>query len=103
LGEHAKLGIRCRTEDLSPISPPEQRYDQRKGLPSDRRLACQARLQGDVVIDVPPESQVHKQIVRKRPDVRAVEIDPVVRLCYVEMSAPTMGDQRSDVRRLSEA
>jgi len=35
-------------------------------LQAGRRLSCQAQVQGDIVIDVPADSQVHKQVVRKR-------------------------------------
>jgi hypothetical protein len=36
-------------------------------------------MQGDCVVDVPPESQVHKQVVRKRAEVRDIKLDPVGR------------------------
>ncbi len=68
-----------------------------------RRLGCQARILGDVVVDVPADSQVHKQVVRKRAEVRAIELDPVVRLHYVEVAPPDMHAQRGDLERLQEA
>ena len=68
-----------------------------------RRLACQALILGDVVIDVPAESQVHRQVVRKRAETRIIEIDPVVRLHYVEVAEPDMHDPASDFRRLQGA
>ena len=46
-----------------------------------RRSIC-----GDLVVDVPPESQVHRQVVRKRAETHPIEIDPVVRLHYVEVA-----------------
>ena len=52
---------------------------------------------------MPPESLLHRQIVRKRAEARAVEIDPVVRLHYVEVTKPTIEDQRSDLDRLCQA
>ena len=68
-----------------------------------RRLSCQTQLQGDVVIDVPPDSQVHKQVVRKRAEVRAIELDPVVRLHYVEVKEPDMRAPQGDLQRLLQA
>ena len=47
------------------ITKVEERYDRIRGLPQGRRLSCQTQILGDLVIDVPPESQVHKQVVRK--------------------------------------
>ena len=68
-----------------------------------RRLGCQARICGDLVIDVPPESQVHRQVIRKRAETHPIEIDPVVRLYYVEVAEPDMHEPASDLRRLEQA
>ena len=75
----------------------------RKGLKAGRRLGCQATLQGDLVIDVPAESQVHRQLVRKRAEVRDIELDPVVKLYYVEVEPPDMHAQAGDLTRLERA
>ena len=45
---------------------------------------------GDVVIDVPPESQVYRQVVRKEADAHPIEVDPVVRLYLVEVEQPEL-------------
>ena len=68
-----------------------------------RRLSCQAKLLNDAVIDVPPESQVHNQLVRKEADGRSIEMDPIVRLCFVEVREPDMHEPSGDLRRLIEA
>ncbi|MGI9415285.1 MAG: 2Fe-2S iron-sulfur cluster-binding protein, partial [Hyphomicrobiales bacterium] len=52
-GEFAKHGIVSRAESLSGLSKVEERYDEKRGLKSGRRLSCQTLLQGDIVIDVP--------------------------------------------------
>ena len=52
---------------------------------------------------MPPESQVHRQVVRKRAETHPIEIDPVVRLYYVEVAEPDMHDPSSDLRRLQQA
>ena len=41
-----------------------------KGLDAGRRLSCTAHVRGDVVVDVPPESQVYRQVVRKGLELR---------------------------------
>jgi uncharacterized 2Fe-2S/4Fe-4S cluster protein (DUF4445 family) len=102
-GEFAKHGIRSAHDHVSPFSDVEKRYRGRRRLGSEGRLSCQARLQGDVVVDVPAESQVHKQVVRKRAEVRAIELDPVVRLHYVEVAEPDMERPTGDLQRLQEA
>ena len=58
---------------------------------------------GDVVIDVPSDSQVHRQVVRKAAEAHDIELDPVVRLHYVEVQQPDMHDPSGDLRRLEDA
>ena len=60
-------------------------------------------MSGDLVIDVPPESQLHRQVVRKEADARQIELDPVVRLHHVEVEPPSLASPSSDLRRLLEA
>jgi uncharacterized 2Fe-2S/4Fe-4S cluster protein (DUF4445 family) len=102
-GEFAKLGVTSKSEHLSAFGAIEQRYADKRGLASGRRLSCSTLLYGDAVIDVPPESQVHKQVVRKRAEMRAIELDPVVRLHYVEVAEPDMHDPAGDLQRLEKA
>src|SRR5581483_3518504 len=101
-GEHAKLGIDSRADHLTPAGPSELEYARASGMREGRRLACTAGLAGDVVLDVPPESQVHRQVVRKEAEVRQIELDPVVRLYYVEVREPVLERPSGDLRRLKE-
>src|SRR6202042_1215653 len=48
-------------------------------------------------------SQVHRQVVRKEADARALVLNPVVRLHYVQVKEPDMHDPSGDLRRLFEA
>ncbi|MFQ5773501.1 MAG: ASKHA domain-containing protein [Kiloniellaceae bacterium] len=103
VGEFAKHGIVSRIENLSGINEVETRYDQKRGIRAGQRLSCQAQILGDIVIDVPPESQVHKQVVRKRAEVRAIELDPAIRLHYVEVAQPDMHNPSGDLERVMTA
>jgi len=58
---------------------------------------------GDVVIDVPPESQVHRQVVRKAATARQIEMDPATRLYLVEVDEPDMHEPTGDLERLARA
>ncbi len=102
-GHFAKFGIESAPEHLSPTGEKEARYAARRTLADGRRLGCSAHVQGDLVIDVPPESQVHKQVVRKRAEVRDFTIDPAIRLHYVEVAEPDMDNPRGDFERLTDA
>ena len=102
-GEHAKHGIVSRAAHLSPVSDVEHAYSAQRPLPAGRRLSCTARLCGDLVVDVPPESQVYRQVVRKEADAHPIEVDPVVRLHTVEVAEPDLAVASSDLTRLREA
>ena len=85
------------------MSDVERAYAADRGLAAGRRLGCTACVEGELVIDVPPESQVHRQVVRKEADAHPIEIDPVVRLHYVEVEEPDLASPTSDLGRLREA
>jgi uncharacterized 2Fe-2S/4Fe-4S cluster protein (DUF4445 family) len=102
-GTFQKHGITSRAEHLSPPGELEAEYRRTKGMAADRRLGCTATINGDCLVDVPQESQVHRQVVRKGLDVRVFEIDPVVRLHYVEVTRPELASPSGDLIRLYEA
>ncbi len=102
-GEFPKHGVTVAREALSPWNKVEERYKSKRGLIDGRRLGCQATVQGDVVIDVPPESQVHRQVVRKRAEAREIIMDPATKLYYVEVSEPDMHNPKGDLERLLDA
>ena len=105
-GEFTKHQIRSSGDNLTPFGEVETRYNDRrklKPLAPGRRLSCQARIQGDLVIDVPPESQVHRQVVRKDADHRDITLDTGVHLYFVEVREANMDEPSGDVQRLLEA
>ncbi len=99
-GEFSKHGVTVAEDALSEWNSVEERYKSKRGLKQGRRLGCQATVQGDVVIDVPPESQVHKQVVRKRAEARDITMNPSTKLYYVEVAEPDMHDPSGDLERL---
>ena len=102
-GEFSKHKVTVRDDALSDWNAVEERYKEKRGLKEGRRLGCQATVQGDVVIDVPPESQVHKQVVRKRVEARDIVLNPSTKLYYVEVAEPDMHDPSGDFERLQAA
>ena len=104
IGEFPKHGIDSRADHLSEFGPIERRYHEKRApLAPGRRLGCSTQIRGDVVIDVPPDSQVHRQVVRKRAEVHAIRVDPVVRLHFIEVAAPDMHEPAGDLRRVGAA
>jgi len=102
-GEFPKHGLVSTSSSLAALTEDELRFREKRGLAPGRRLGCQTRIHQEVVIDVPPESQLHRQVVRKRVEVRDLTIDPVIRLYYVTVAGATLGTANGAVQRLLEA
>ena len=102
-GSYPKHGIESSGGHLSPRGADEAEYDRLRGLAPDRRLGCRAEVHGDVLVDVPPESQVHRQVVRKGLPVRDFVIDPAIRLYEVEVERPELERPGGDLARLLAA
>lgn len=102
-GAFPKHGVLAHEDALSPWNAVEARYDEKRGLSEGRRLGCQAKIQGDIVIDVPASSQVHRQVVRKAASERDIAMDPATRLYLVEVAEPDMHEPSGDFERLADA
>jgi uncharacterized 2Fe-2S/4Fe-4S cluster protein (DUF4445 family) len=109
-GTFERYGITSRRENLSVPSAEETDYFRRrpKMMQANNwemgqvRLSCQARVLGDVLVQVPEESRGNKQIIRKSATEREIEIKPSIRKYFVEMTPPTLGQPFADWERLSQ-
>ncbi len=104
VGNFSKYGITSAEENLTPAGGDEINYwTKRKRDPGNYRLSCAACVLGDLVINVPEESQARKQIVRKSAIVRQIELDPAIRQYYVKVKPAALGNRQGDWERLQEA
>lgn len=99
-GLFERYGIESGRDHLSRVIEKERQH---LGAQIDEgyRLACAARVLGDVVVFVPEESRAVKQVVRKSATERAIELQPAVRKVYVELEPPTLEDPLGDWERLT--
>ena len=103
-GDFPKHAIRSRPGHLSALNETEARYsERRRALAANHRLSCQAEIRGDLVIDVPPESQMHRQVVRKDAEHREIKLDPATRLYHVEVQPADLLESTGDLQRLCDA
>jgi len=102
-GEVFGLDAASSAGNLSAMTEAEREFLGTTSSAGDRRLACRARIMGDVAIDVPAGSQVHRQVVRKPCEAHDIIIRPVVRPYFVAVDAPVPGDSRGDLERLCES
>jgi uncharacterized 2Fe-2S/4Fe-4S cluster protein (DUF4445 family) len=102
-GSFAKENMVSSLDHLSEEGEAEAWCRARGRLEEDHRLSCQARLEGDVRIDVPAGSQVHQQVVRKDHEARDIELDPALHLYFVEVDPPDIHSPEGDLQRLLRA
>jgi uncharacterized 2Fe-2S/4Fe-4S cluster protein (DUF4445 family) len=98
-GTFAKWAIDSADDALCDWTSVESDYEAkgnaRRPLREGRRLGCAATVLADSVIDVPSESQVHKQVVRKSVDLTGLVIDPQFTLYNVDVPKAVLGESES--------
>jgi len=100
-GDFAKFGVHSTAANLTPPDDRELKFSGK--LQPGMRLSCACQVAGDLVIRVPEESQLRKQVVRKAAGVdRAIAVNASMRLYYVELPIPDLKDHRGDWERLCD-
>lgn len=103
IGTFPKHGITSAKNHLTAPDSTEQAYAEQHGINlEEKRLSCAACLTGDVLVHVPDESLARKQVVRKEASQLTIELEPAVRLLYVEVEPAEMGSA-GDWERLQTA
>ncbi|MCB1518789.1 MAG: DUF4445 domain-containing protein [Hyphomicrobiaceae bacterium] len=101
-GEFAKFGVKSSSGSLSERGFIEDRYDQKRGLKPGRRLSCTARIEGDLVVDVPDASIIAGQTIRKDANTVGMLRNPAVRPFYLELPEPDLNNPVGDADRVIE-
>lgn len=99
-GAFDKYGIESSREHLSSMGPTERKFFSLQQERGGYRLACQAHILDDIVVFVPEESRMGKQVVRKAAKEINIELKPAVKKYYVEIPKATLEDTRGDWERL---
>ncbi len=99
-GEFNKLNIRSKETSVSERNETELIYRTKFHLSEERRLGCQTKILGDLVVDVPEDSQIHKQIIKKETSLRDFSLNTSVKAFYVQVSQPQLDSLESDFERL---
>lgn len=98
-GSFPKFGIVSSPSHLSPWQQEEGRFISEKERTEGFRLACCARIQGDVLVFIPETSRAAKQVVSKKARLMSVEFDPAVKKYELQLPPPTAEDARGDYDR----
>lgn len=101
-GSHAKFGITVTDESLARLSPTEKKAIHDGDMISGRRLACRAKVQGDLVIEVPSDSREVAMSIAKKATAVETELNPRTELHMVQLPVPTLEDNPADGDALCE-
>ena len=102
-GSFPKYGVESKRTNLSPVTEGERKFINAQMEKEGFRLACEAEIYGDVVVFVPEESRMGKQVVRKEAKDIAIDLQPAVRKYQVALPKATLDDPLGDWERLQEA
>ncbi len=102
-GYFEKFNMDSQLDHLSPLTTEETDILEEGELRENYRLSCCTTVLGDLLVFVPEESRGADQVVLETGVARHFKVDPALRSYYVEMQAPTLEDQRSDLQRLQDA
>jgi uncharacterized 2Fe-2S/4Fe-4S cluster protein (DUF4445 family) len=93
---------KCKVKVEGPISEPTKEEQRTVGptIDSGVRLACQARILGDIRVTLDPEAQY--KILTKGME-EPIRLAPSLSKIYLDRTAPSLKDQRPDLERLIES
>jgi len=101
-GTHSKFGVDCKPENVSGITRLERQLIEENPKYQGKRLACQTCIQGDLVIDVPEESQEHLAYISKKNAKQDYNISTTIELVHCTLDEPTLDENPSASENLLE-
>jgi len=102
-GKHAKFNINVLAENISKLSPTEKKAYHDGELERHRRLACRAKIRGDLVVEIPSDAREHETSIKKKSTLIDTELNPSITLYMVKLSIPTLDENPCDSVALQTA
>jgi len=102
-GFFERFGVTSAAEHVTPWRPVEDKFFTPERRAEGYRLACVAKVHGDLIVFVPEEARAGGQVVRKGVTDRKINVNPSIFAHYIEMSPPTLHDPLGDYERVCDA
>ena len=99
-GFFEKFGVHSGMAHVTPWQEEEARFISAPSREAGYRLACCAKIEGDLLVFVPEESRAGKQVVSKAARDIPIQHNPAVKLYYVEVTPPTFEEPTGDFERI---
>ncbi|NNC36623.1 MAG: DUF4445 domain-containing protein [Hyphomonadaceae bacterium] len=100
-GKHAKFKLEVLEENVSKLSPTEKKAIHDKELSETRRLACRAKVCGDLVVNIPADAREAESSIQKKSTTFETALNPSIKLHMIKLPVPTLEDNPSDGEALS--
>ena len=99
---------KCRFQVMQGACPPsasDHKVFSNDEIQDGWRLACQAHVQEDITIHIPPSSLFadRHQILASSETGEKIEVAPAIRKQFVSMSVPSLNEETPDLLRLEQA
>ncbi len=91
------------SKNAPPPTPTDAERISAKQLQKGFRLACQTRVNDEMIVTVPNQSRFFEQKIRKTGLAVSVALEPLVRAVHLHLPPPSLEDQRADSDRLLQA
>jgi uncharacterized 2Fe-2S/4Fe-4S cluster protein (DUF4445 family) len=101
-GFFERFGVTSSPGHVSKRMPVEDKFFTPERVEQGYRLACVAKVQGDLVVFVPEEARAGGQVVRKAVTDRKINVNPSVKTYYIEITPPTLHDPLGDYERICD-
>jgi len=102
-GTFQKLGVTSSLRHVSPWQEEEEKFISPEERMQGYRLGCCAKIWGDLLVFVPEQSRVGKQVVSKAARDIPISHNPAIMSYYVQLCPPTIEDSTADFQRLYDA
>lgn len=97
-----KVIVNKSIKNLSKMTEDEKFHLTPQEIKDGYRLACQAKIAGNLTVTVPLESLGLKHRILVEGTEKEVALDPLTKVVRVQVPPPTINDQRSDLTRLAD-
>ena len=102
-GNYPKFKVDVTDDALAKLTPTEKKALHDGDMQDGRRLACRAKVCGDVVVEVPDDSREAETSIQKQSTKFDFVLNPSVKLHMIKLDVPTLEENPSDGESLSAA
>ncbi len=99
-GHFEKYGLQSSMSHVSPWQEEEAKFINPERREKGFRLGCVTKVEDDILVFVPEESQAGKQVVSKAARHIYIEHHPAIKLYYVKVDPPSFEEPTGDFERI---